>query len=320
MNLAFSETGSVRGFHLHTLSFFLLIFSFIGLLFFIYIQYQAKIEEEMVRRGEVPAYLKERIAELEAEKELQQKQIRLFAEELGILQARLDRFDAIGEKIMQDPTMGKGFDATPEFGGKGGYSEPTKTDKIPSLEDMHDVIRILQDRADGLDTVMNASMKLMATQEIAKSQKPYLWPVLYEKTYISSPFGYRNDPFSKTKRRFHSGTDFVAPRGSPIVSAGDGIVVFAGYRYSYGISVEIRHAHGFTTRYAHMDSTVVKNGQPVRAGDQVGTLGSTGRSTGPHLHFEMLIDDTKVDPYPFVVETKQEMINRARQLASNTRK
>lgn len=314
VSLAFSETSAVRGFHVHSVSFIAVLSLVFGGSYALYAEYQKRIEIEMVRRGEVPNYLKDRINELESEKELQEEQIRLFAEELGILQARLDRFDAIGERLMNAPTVGGIMQSDPSVGGKGGVTRPV-FDEQPTLEGLRDQISALQDRTDAVDSFMNASMKLIATQEIEKSQKPYMWPVLHERAYVSSSFGYRKDPFTKKKRRFHGGTDFVAPRGSPIISAGDGVVVFSGYRYNYGISVEIRHAHGFVSRYAHMDKSLVKNGQTVRAGENIGKLGSTGRSTGPHLHFELLIDDTKVDPYPFVSSSKQEMIERAKQLA-----
>ena len=314
VNVAFSDTAAVRGFHVHSVSFVVAIFVIIGALLAIYSEYEQRINSEMERRGEIPNYLKQRISELESDKELQKEQIRLFAEELGVLQARLDRFDAISEKMLNDPSMVDMMEANPELGGKGDVVPP-KFDHQPTIDELREQIISLQDRTDGIDTLMNASMKLMATQEIEKSQKPYYWPLLYSKGYISSTFGYRHDPFSKKKTLFHGGTDFVGPRGSTIVSAGDGVVVFSGYRYGYGISVEIRHAHGFTTRYAHMDKTLVKNGQTVKAGDFIGKLGSTGRSTGPHLHFEVLIDDTKVDPYPLVSGTKGEVETRAKQLA-----
>lgn len=315
VSFAFSETSAVRGFHVHSVSFITVVSLIFGGAFALYAEYQKRIDIEMARRGEIPNYLKERINELESEKEMQQEQIRLFAEELGVLQARIDRFDAIGERLLNDPALGAGL-ADPDLGGKGGVTLP-KLNETPKIEDLQEQIVLMQDKADAVDSYVNASMKLIATQEIEKSQKPYMWPVLHKRSYVSSSFGYRSDPFSKKKRRFHGGTDFVAPRGSPIISTGDGVVVFSGYRYNYGISVEIRHAHGFVSRYAHMDASLVKNGQTVRAGEQIGKLGSTGRSTGPHLHLELLIDDTKVDPYPFVSNSKAEMIERVNQLAQH---
>ena len=304
VSIAFSETSAARGFHLRSASVLLIFIGVLSGSIWGYNSYQDRLHLEMEKRGEIPDYMKEKISRLEAEKKGQQEQIRMFAQELGVLQARLDRFDAIGEKLFNDGTLGTYLQGDPDLGGKGGPDwTPLKT--IPSIAELNEELSVLSDKTDALDSLMNASMKLLATQEIEKSKRPYMWPVAHKRVYISSPFGYRADPFSK-ERRFHGGTDFAGPTGAPILSAGDGVVVFTGYRYSYGITIEIRHAHGFSSRYAHLHSSAVKNGDVVKAGDFIGELGSTGRSTGPHLHFEILVDDTKVDPYPFVYESKEE--------------
>lgn len=321
VSIAFSETSIARGFYLR-LSYCTFLVAFIvtsSLL--IYGEYSKRVQIAMEKSGEVPAYMESKIQRLEEEKQSQENKIRMFAQELGVIQAKLDRFDAIGEKLFNDPSIGSHLEHSDnemddtlleDLGGKGDVEAP-ELKTTPDLEKLQGQLGFLRDRAEAVDSLMNASMKLLATQEIEKAQKPYLWPVMHPKSYTSSKFGYRKDPFGN-RRRFHGGQDFAAPRGAPIVSAGDGVVIFAGYRYSYGNTVEILHAHGFTTRYAHMQKVLVKNGQPVKAGDMIGKLGSTGRSTGPHLHFEVLIDDTKVDPYPFIKESKKYAHNRAREL------
>ncbi len=117
--------------------------------------------------------------------------------------------------------------------------------------------------------------------------------------FISSGFGYRSDPFNGGAA-FHAGLDFRGPTGAPIYAAAKGTVSFAGRKQGYGKCIEIDHGNGLMTRYAHMSRYRAKAGQKVVAGDVIGAIGSTGRSTGPHLHFEVRINDRAVNPRPFL--------------------
>lgn len=112
---------------------------------------------------------------------------------------------------------------------------------------------------------------------------------------VISSFGNRIDPFTRT-RAFHSGIDYPAPKGTPIYASAGGRVIYSGYRAQYGNTVEIDHGGGLVTRYAHASALLVKVGQVVMPGEQIAKVGSTGRSTGPHLHFEILRDGRFVDP------------------------
>lgn len=117
--------------------------------------------------------------------------------------------------------------------------------------------------------------------------------------HITSSFGYRTDPIAGGSA-FHAGLDFKGPTGAPIYSAAKGRVVFAGRRPGYGNCVDIDHGNGLRTRYAHMSAFRAKVGQSVRAGQPIGAVGSTGRSTGPHLHFEVRLHGRPVNPRPFL--------------------
>lgn len=119
--------------------------------------------------------------------------------------------------------------------------------------------------------------------------------------YMSSSFGMRIDPFTGLPQR-HSGLDFVAPIGSEVRATADGRVRAAGPRGAYGLLVEIDHGHGLTTRYAHLSEVRVKPGQAVERGSPIGALGNTGRSTGPHLHYEVRIHGVPRDPRAFILE------------------
>ena len=127
---------------------------------------------------------------------------------------------------------------------------------------------------------------------------------------ITSGFGYRSDPFTGGGA-FHPGLDFKGAYGAPIHAAADGTVSFVGQIRGYGNVVEVSHGNGLVTRYAHMSKTMATVGQPVAAGDVIGAIGSTGRSTGPHLHFEVRINNSVVNPRPFL-EKARDVLEEAR--------
>lgn len=127
---------------------------------------------------------------------------------------------------------------------------------------------------------------------------------------ISSSFGYRSDPF-RGSPAFHAGLDFRGPTGTPIYAAARGKVAFVGRRGGYGNCVEIDHGNGLRTRYAHMSAFHARVGQPVEAGQAIGEVGSTGRSTGPHLHFEVRLHGRAINPRPFL-EAAPHVLEKAR--------
>jgi murein DD-endopeptidase MepM/ murein hydrolase activator NlpD len=122
----------------------------------------------------------------------------------------------------------------------------------------------------------------------------------------SSGFGNRTDPFTRG-RAFHSGIDFAAPSGTTVLSAGKGVVTFVGTRAGYGKVVEITHAHGLVTRYAHLSGYLSEVGQAVNTGTPIAKVGSTGRSTGPHLHFEVRKANDAINPKAFLDAGKRLM-------------
>jgi len=113
---------------------------------------------------------------------------------------------------------------------------------------------------------------------------------------ISSKFGYRSNPFTRRGREMHSGIDLKGNTGDAVKSTASGRVIFAGYDGQYGKVVKIKHSNGYETRYAHLSRTLVKKGEKIEAGNTIGLLGSTGRSTGPHLHYEILKNNKKINP------------------------
>lgn len=138
----------------------------------------------------------------------------------------------------------------------------------------------------------------MALYRLAVAKLPFGTPVQGNFRFTSG-FGGRNDPFGRG-RRSHTGTDFAAPRGTPIVASGDGVVVKAGWQNGYGQAVVVRHGMGIETLYGHMSQIKVKVGQTVSRGDRIGDMGSTGRSTGNHLHYEVRVDGRPVNPMTYI--------------------
>ena len=150
---------------------------------------------------------------------------------------------------------------------------------------------------DDANAVMTALTRFRAAQGAIDAAPVHL--PLANMRRISSGYGNRTDPFTKG-RAFHSGLDTPAPTGTIVLAAGKGKVTFSGARSGYGILVEVDHGDGLVTRYAHLSASLVKVGQVVQTGTPIAKVGSTGRSTGPHLHFEVRRNDSTVDPKTFL--------------------
>ncbi|MDE2412528.1 MAG: M23 family metallopeptidase, partial [Sphingomonadales bacterium] len=153
------------------------------------------------------------------------------------------------------------------------------------------------------------SMARMDALERSVGGLPQAMPANFQ--YISSGFGFRSNPFTGGGGEFHPGLDFKGPLGAPIYAAARGTVSFVGQRSGYGNCVEIDHGNGLVTRYAHMSAFRTVIGKAVKPGEVIGLIGSTGRSTGPHLHFEVRIGDRPVNPRPFL-EAAPHVLEEAR--------
>jgi len=214
---------------------------------------------------------------------------------LGQMQAEMLRLNALGGRLVQMAGLSDDefdFDNPPAQGGP----EPSELSDLTSeelTEEMNDLFSELQDR----DRKLTMLEQLIMERDLEDQIMPAGSPVL--SGFITSKFGYRKDPF-KRKSSFHSGVDFAGKVGSPIVAVADGLVIAAESKSGYGKTVEIRHGNGLVTRYAHNQKLLVKPGDLVEQGDTIAKLGSTGRSTGPHLHFEVLEDGEPVNPLKYV--------------------
>ncbi|MAG20644.1 MAG: M23 family metallopeptidase [Candidatus Marinimicrobia bacterium] len=167
---------------------------------------------------------------------------------------------------------------------------PDIEEKVTQLEiDINELSRKVRLEKESFETVFDALKN--STEKLPSI--PSIRPA--GGGYLNSGFGYRNDPFSSEKR-FHHGLDISAPNGTPVYSAADGKVVYASYKGTYGQSIKINHGHGYQSFYAHLMKMLVKPGEVVKRGDLIGEIGNTGRSTAPHLHYEVHYYGTPQNP------------------------
>lgn len=224
-----------------------------------------------------------------------QRDLNALAVKLGQLQAQSTRLNALGERLAQMGKLDDGefnFDQEPPVGGVEdvsgtGYALPQTLDAS---------IAQLATQFDGQQAQLTALQSLLMDARIESNLKPTGMPV---QGYISSYFGGRPDPFSGLSAR-HTGIDIAAPRGTPVHAVAEGMVTFAGVRHGYGNVIEIDHGNGYMTRYAHNSKLVAHPGQRVHIGDVIADAGSTGRSTGSHVHFEVWYKGHVVNPLAYV--------------------
>lgn len=225
-----------------------------------------------------------------------QRDLDALAVKLGQLQAQSTRINALGERLTEVGKLGDGefnFDEAPPMGGP----EVSSTDNAYNLPATLDAsISQLSATFDSQQSQLQALERLLLDRNIDSSLKPTGMPV---DGYISSYFGGRPDPFSGHAAR-HTGLDIAAPLGTGVHAVAEGMVTFAGVRSGYGDVVEIDHGNGYMTRYAHNSAILVHAGQHVHVGDIISRAGSTGRSTGSHVHFEVWLNGRVVNPLAYV--------------------
>jgi murein DD-endopeptidase MepM/ murein hydrolase activator NlpD len=223
-----------------------------------------------------------------------------MAVRLGQMQAQLMRLDTLGERLGQISGI-KALETKPaEKPGQGGpLLEPTKPLTPSELQRQLEILsRQVESRSDYLGLIESELMD----ERVKKNLLPTTLPVAMQ--WNASGFGWRIDPFTGEQAR-HEGVDFSAEPGTPIVAAAAGIVVAAERHPEYGNMVEVDHGNDLITRYAHASKVLVKPGMLVRRGQKIAEVGTTGRSTGPHLHFEVRFKGVAQNPNRFLQNAKQ---------------
>jgi murein DD-endopeptidase MepM/ murein hydrolase activator NlpD len=260
---------------------------------------QLKVPTETVAELET-MFEQERKALDEAEQE-SSAHLDAFTGRVGEMQAEILRLNALGERLVEMADLDAeefDFENPPPVGGPDDDSLATKETSLAELAgDFTDMLSLISDRKRKLTQLEQAIME----KDLKKHATPSGWPV--RSGYITSKFGYRRHPIYK-RTKFHAGVDFASKRGTPVVATADGVVVFSGWQSGYGRLVEIRHMDGLKTRYAHNQKNLVKEGDMVKKGQAIAKLGSTGRSTGPHVHFEVRKNGKAVNPLKYVGNEK----------------
>jgi murein DD-endopeptidase MepM/ murein hydrolase activator NlpD len=228
-----------------------------------------------------------------------------MAKKVGEMQARMINLEAMGERVtglagvkpdelkaLQPPASAPDRSVR-AAGGQGGPYVPLSH---PSLEQLDKTLTALEQVADQHGDVFTLAESRLFESRLKSLMIPNTRPV---EAPVGSGFGFRVDPITG-RTALHTGLDFSADPGTPILAAAGGMVTSSGYHPQYGNLLEIDHGNGLTTRYAHAQRVLVKVGDLIKRGQQVALVGNTGRSTGPHLHFEVMVDGVMQDPAKFL--------------------
>ena len=234
-------------------------------------------------------------------KQESEQQLEALTLRLAMLQARLLRMEALGERITTVAKLDAGefnFSSDPAVGGpllsdSVPYSPPAFMDAIADLEQQ------IADRAQQLEILEGLMTERQFESDVFITGRPV------KQGWLSSPFGRRTDPFNG-QLAWHGGIDFATGEaGEDVIAVAAGVVTAAGERQGYGLTVDINHGNGYVTRYGHAEKLLVDVGEIIQKGQTIALVGSTGRSTGPHVHFEVYKNGRVVDPASYIHRTER---------------
>ena len=237
-----------------------------------------------------------RQAELDKVRREAQHEVNALAARLAELQAQANRLNALGARLTRSGQLQDGefeFDKPVGQGGAGRASD------MPPAE-LRQRLAALEGQYRAADTQLSVLESLLFNRELDRNAVPSRDPIAG--SYITSGFGGRADPFGGGSQ-FHEGIDFEADVGDPVLAVADGVVSYSGVRSGYGNVVEVDHGNGYVTRYAHNSTLERQVGDLVRSGQEIAKAGSSGRSTGAHVHFEVWQDGAVVNPRKFLAVT-----------------
>ncbi|GAB3286802.1 M23 family metallopeptidase [Parahaliea aestuarii] len=239
--------------------------------------------------------------DLDALKDEAELKLQALTHSLAELQARLTRIDALGEHLTAMAELDEGefdFSQPPAIGGPVGGEFSVDYSSMGLSGEIADFSRRLSDREQQLAILESLLSNRKLEDQAWLSGRPV------EKGWVSSGYGRRNDPFNG-RPAFHHGIDFAGKAGSDVLAVAGGVVTWSGERNGYGNMVEITHEDGLVSRYGHNQENLVEPGDVVRKGEPIALLGSSGRSTGAHVHFEVYKHGRSVDPSSYVRRTRR---------------
>lgn len=242
------------------------------------------------------------MSEVNLNSELSKQELELYISQIGELNARIMQLDVQSERIqeiMRSQILGK--DKLPSLKEKKDKKDknvggPFINDNL-SLGDIHKTLAYLLEKVGKREIYYNKKEAMLLKHSVLKETLPTLYPVSVP--YTSSSFGWRRDPFLGI-RAFHSGLDFSAAHGEEIKATGAGIVTMVAKGKNYGNFLKIKHGDGLETRYAHCSKILVKKGDIIEKNQVIALVGNTGRSTGPHLHYEIRLNGRALDPRQYL--------------------
>ena len=237
-----------------------------------------------------------REAEQQKQQAYLQSSLQAMAAKVGQMQAQMQRLDALGGRLAKLSGMNPAefsFDKPAAQGGPLLTSATHEVGVVDLEQELQNLTLVVSDRGDKLSALQTMLMQNQLNQKLLPSVAPV------KEGWYSSNFGWRVDPFNG-ESAMHEGVDYVVPEGTPIYASAGGVVSYADNHPSYGNMVEIEHGNDIVTRYAHASKLLVKVGQVVRRGEKIAEVGSTGRSTGNHLHFEVRYKGIAQNPVRFL--------------------
>lgn len=218
--------------------------------------------------------------------------LQLMATRLGELQAKVLQLDSLGERVLG--MVGRPSETVMAVkGGQGGPFLPAPLAAEELQREIDRLALVVESKTDELAMIEFGLLEKRVRERLL----PTILPV--KEASFGSPFGHRNDPIAGL-RSMHEGLDFSAETGTPVVVAADGVVLSTNYHADYGNVIDVDHGDGLTSRYAHLSSMEVKPGALVKRGEKIGAVGTSGRSTGPHLHFEVRMLGVAQNPALFL--------------------
>jgi murein DD-endopeptidase MepM/ murein hydrolase activator NlpD len=257
--------------------------------------YVASVDQQTIENWR--KQLEQQRSELEKAKATSQRQLNALTARLGILQAHVRRLDAAGARIADIA----GLDAKEfNFGVPPAIGGPEELDEIDSTAQSPDFFALLDELSSQLlsrEQQLSALESLVLDKHIGVER--YISGRPIEKGWMSSFYGRRTDPFTG-RPAWHAGVDFAGKEGAAVLSTAAGVVTFVGERYGYGLLIEISHGDGFVTRYGHNKEALVAVGDVVGKGQQIAKMGNSGRSTGAHVHYEILKDGKQINPLRYI--------------------
>ena len=262
-----------------------------------------QLKQTMVHLQTRAVHLTNELGEIQS----QRQQIQEFASEINSLKGHLLTLNNFEKKIRIIANIEKTDDSNNIFGVGGSIPEDLDA-RLPLMEKHNSLMRDMHEQIDELNRAsihqkgeFESLLKSLEDQQNLLASTPAIRPISRgEKSWVTSSFGFRRSPFTG-QREFHQGFDISTRKGTPILVTAEGVVTFAGKKGLLGNTIIIDHGHGMVTRYGHCSKFLKKRGEKVKRWEPIALVGNTGRSTGPHVHYEVRLNGIPVNPYKYIL-------------------